>query len=39
MEVGIIGWRFTAIRVACTFFVPPVAGLIAYLFFNNARVT
>ena len=38
MEVGIIGWRFTLIRLACTFFFPPVAGLIANTFFSRISV-
>lgn len=29
MEVGILGWRFTLIRLAATFFFPPIAGFIA----------
>jgi uncharacterized membrane protein YraQ (UPF0718 family) len=29
MEIGILGWRFTALRFATTFFFPPIAGLIA----------
>ncbi len=29
LEVGILGWRFTLIRVASTFIFPPIAGLIA----------
>jgi uncharacterized membrane protein YraQ (UPF0718 family) len=29
MEVGILGWKFTLIRIASTFFFPPIAGLIA----------
>ena len=29
MEVGIIGWKFVVIRLASTFFFPPIAGLIA----------
>jgi len=33
LEVGILGWRFTLIRLACTFFFPPIAGLIAQTFF------
>lgn len=32
MEVGIMGWRFTLIRIASTFFFPPIAGLIAQMF-------
>jgi uncharacterized membrane protein YraQ (UPF0718 family) len=31
MEVGIMGWRFTLIRIACTFFFPPLAGLMAHV--------
>jgi len=38
MEIGIIGWKFTLIRLACTFFFPPIAGLIANLFFSRASV-
>jgi uncharacterized membrane protein YraQ (UPF0718 family) len=35
MEVGIMGWKFTLIRLACTFFFPPIAGLIANRFFSG----
>ena len=31
MEVDVLGRRFTAVRTACTFFFPPVAGMIADL--------
>lgn len=31
MEVGILGWRFTLIRVASTFVFPILAGLVAKL--------
>ena len=31
MEVGIMGWRFTLIRVISVFFFPPIAGLIAQM--------
>ncbi|UCG39755.1 MAG: permease [bacterium] len=34
MEVGILGWRFTMIRLACTFFMPPLAGLLASRLFR-----
>lgn len=37
MEVGILGWRFTAIRLVSTFFFPPIAGLIAQLFFSGRK--
>lgn len=29
MEIGIMGWKFTLIRLASVFFFPPIAGLIA----------
>ena len=29
MEIGILGWKFTAVRIASTFFFPPIAGIIA----------
>jgi len=35
MEVGILGWKFALIRVASTFFFPPIAGLIAQTFFGG----
>lgn len=37
MEVGILGWKFTMIRLACTFFLPPIAGLVAQTFFSNTK--
>ena len=39
MEVGLLGWKFTLIRLACTFFFPPIAGLIANRFFSGVSVT
>ena len=38
MEVAIMGWRFTAVRFACTFFFPPIAGLIAQAIFSGKNV-
>lgn len=35
MEVGIMGWKFTVVRIASTFFFPPIAGLIAQTFFSG----
>jgi len=29
IEVSVMGWKFTLIRIASTFFFPPIAGLIA----------
>jgi len=37
MEVGIIGWEFTLIRIGSTFFFPPIAGLIAKTFFASVK--
>lgn len=37
MEVGILGWKFTLIRIASTFFFPPIAGLLAQTFFASSR--
>ena len=38
MELGILGWKLTLIRLACTFFFPPIAGLIAQNLFANVRL-
>jgi uncharacterized membrane protein YraQ (UPF0718 family) len=38
MEVGLMGWKFTAIRLATTLFFPIIAGLIANLFFSHINV-
>lgn len=35
MEVGILGWRFTLIRLASTFLLPFLAGFIAQVFFSG----
>lgn len=35
MELGILGWRFTLIRLASTFVLPIVAGLVAQAFFAD----
>lgn len=37
LEIGILGWRFTFIRLACTFFFPPIAGLLAQFLFSGSR--
>jgi len=34
LEVSIMGWKFTLVRIASTFFFPPIAGLIANRFFS-----
>jgi len=38
MEVGILGWKFTLIRIASTFFFPPIAGLLAQMFAASAKL-
>ena len=38
LEIGIMGWNFWLIRMACTFFFPPIAGLIANAFFSRTNV-
>ena len=35
MEIGILGWKFTLIRLACTFFFPPIAGMLANILFSG----
>ena len=39
LEIGLMGWKFTAIRLACTFFFPIIAGLLANLFFSKVNLT
>lgn len=38
LEIGIMGWKFSLIRLACTFFFPPIAGLIANRLFSGVDV-
>ena len=35
VEIGILGWKFTLIRLVSTIIFPPMAGLIAQLLFSN----
>jgi hypothetical protein len=37
MEIGILGWKFTLVRLACTFFFPPIAGIIAQIAFSGVK--
>lgn len=37
MDIGILGWKFSLARFACTFFFPPIAGLIAHFIFSEFR--
>jgi uncharacterized membrane protein YraQ (UPF0718 family) len=36
MEVGLLGWRFTGVRLVCTCLVPPLAGWLAQTLFRGA---
>ncbi len=38
IEIGLIGWKFTLIRLACVFLFPPIAGLIANKFFSGVTL-
>jgi len=38
LEVGVLGWRIVGIRLACTFFFPPIAGLLAQRFFSHIKI-
>lgn len=38
MEIGLMGWKFALIRLACVFFFPPIAGFIANKFFSGVTV-
>ena len=38
LEIGILGWKFTLIRLACSFFFPPIAGFIANRLFSNVSI-
>ena len=39
MEVGILGWKFTLIRFVSVMVFPPIAGLIAQLFFGRVDLS
>jgi uncharacterized membrane protein YraQ (UPF0718 family) len=34
MEVGILGWKFTLVRLACSLLFPLAAGVLAWRFFS-----
>jgi len=38
LEIGIMGWQFALIRLACVFFFPPIAGLLANTLFSRVSV-
>jgi uncharacterized membrane protein YraQ (UPF0718 family) len=37
IEIGFLGWQFTFIRIATTFFFPVIAGLLAHAIFSSSR--
>ncbi|MDA1192992.1 MAG: permease [Candidatus Poribacteria bacterium] len=39
LEFGILGWRFTLIKLVTTLIVPPLAGWIAHLLFAGVKIT
>jgi len=38
LEVGILGWKLTAVRFASTLILAPIAGLIAQVFFSSVNL-
>ena len=38
MEIGLMGWKYTAIRFTCSFFLPPIAGVLAQFFFSWVKL-
>jgi uncharacterized membrane protein YraQ (UPF0718 family) len=38
MEVGILGWKFTLIRLVSICIFPPISGWIAHMFFSNVKL-
>jgi len=38
LEVGILGWKLTLIRLASTFFLPPIIGWLAQSVFGSIKV-
>ena len=38
LELGILGWKFMLIRLACVFFFPLIAGLLANVFFSRVDI-
>ena len=37
MEFGILGWKFTLVRLASVLIFPPLAGIIAHVFFSGVK--
>jgi uncharacterized membrane protein YraQ (UPF0718 family) len=37
MEIGILGWKLTLVRLVSVLVFPPLAGLIAHVFFSHVK--
>lgn len=37
LEVGILGWKLTLMRLSCSFFIPPLTGLLAQALYGGAQ--
>lgn len=37
LEVGILGWKLTLMRLSCSFFIPPLTGLLAQTLYGNVQ--
>ena len=38
IEIGLMGWKYTFIRLACSFFFPPIAGALAQFIFGGVKL-
>lgn len=38
IEIGLLGWKFTVVRFAVSFFLPVIAGLLANMFFGRVKL-
>lgn len=38
IEIGLLGWKFTLVRFAVSFFFPVIAGLLANMFFKRVKL-
>ena len=38
IEIAVLGWKFWLVRLACTFYFAPIAGLIANKLFSNIKL-
>jgi len=37
LEFSVVGWKFVIVRIACTFFIPPLVGYLAQMFFGDLK--